>query len=85
MRSLLHSLGRGLSGTWHELLVGVAALAGWVLLTDAVAAFAGPVAWKISGGLLCFSLCGWKLLGIVAWDGLYVLSRDDLKKGARRG
>lgn len=85
MRRLSRGLGRFVAATWHELLVASAALAGWALLTDAVAGFVGPVAWKVSGGLLALSLCGWKLLGIIAWDGLYVLSRDDLKKGARRG
>lgn len=60
-----------------ELLVAVAFLAGWTLLTHAVAALlpARVPTWEISAGLLLVSLCGWKLVGFTFWIGLYKATR----------
>lgn len=60
-----------------EALTGLAALAGWALLTWAVAALVSAWAWPISGGLLLLSLTGWRLIAVVVWEGLYALTRDD--------
>lgn len=60
-----------------ELLVTLAFLAGWALLTHAVAAVVSarvPV-WELSGGLLLVSLCGWKFVGLYFWIGLYTATR----------
>lgn len=60
-----------------EWLTAVALFAGWAALTAAVAVFLTPsVVWTVSGGLLAISLGGWRLLFVVAWHGLYDLSRD---------
>lgn len=60
-----------------EILTALAALCGLLLLTYAVAELTGALAWPVSGGLLLLSLCGWRLVAVVAWQGLYMLSRDD--------
>lgn len=57
-------------------------LAGWFLITAAVATLAEPwdlenVVWALSGGLLCLSLAGFKFLGRICKEGLYVLAKQD--------
>lgn len=51
------------------------AVLGWYLLSAAAAALFGPVAWYISGGLLCFVVVGLILgrvgMGEVVTDGLH--------------
>lgn len=59
-----------------ELLTALAALLGWFLLTWVAASLISPWAWPASGGLLLLSICGWRFLAVIAWRGLYDLSRD---------
>lgn len=59
-----------------ELLFGVAFFGGWALVTWAASPLGGWV-WKVSGGLLLLSCCGWKVLRVLAVDGLYALYRSD--------
>lgn len=71
------------SAVWRirsELLVAIALLAGWSLITYGVAALTAPIAWAFSSGLLLMLLCGWRLLWRVFSDGLY-----DLSRGRRNG
>jgi len=61
-----------------ELLLSLAILIGWTLLTLGIAALAGDrarVVYLLSAGLFLLSLAGWRLLGELAWKGLYVLTR----------
>jgi len=61
-----------------EILTAIAWLAGWALLTIAVAEIAPPrVVWPASVGLLCFALGGFRLVGYIAMTGLYLLTRED--------
>jgi hypothetical protein len=59
-----------------EGLLSGAFLAGWALLTHAVAQLvpARIPTWEISVGVLLLSLCGWKFLGLLCWIGLYKAS-----------
>lgn len=63
-----------------ELATGLAALVGWALLTWTIGELVSWWAYPISTGLLLLSLVGWKLMAVVAWEGLYSLSRDDDEK-----
>jgi hypothetical protein len=72
--------GRAAHALWRvraELAVSAALLGGWAACTAGVAALTAPAAWPISAGLLLLSLCGWRFLGRIARDGLYVLTRED--------
>lgn len=60
-----------------EVATALAFLAGWTLITYGVAVLTSPLAWVFSGGLLCLSLGGWRLLGVVVIDGMYALTRKD--------
>jgi hypothetical protein len=59
-----------------EGLLSGAFLAGWALLTHAIAQLvpARIPTWEISAGVLLLSLCGWKFLGLLCWIGLYKAS-----------
>lgn len=59
-----------------ELLVTVALLGGWALLTWGVAELTTRFAWQISAGLFLLSCCGWKFLWTLVRRGLYVLTQD---------
>jgi hypothetical protein len=64
-------------GARAELAQALAILAGWALVTLAVARVARPdVTWPLSAGLLLLSLSGVKWLGNLFWNGLYHLTRD---------
>ena len=59
-----------------ELLVSLAMLAGWALVTLAIGRLVRPdVVWPLSAGLAVLALCGWKFLLQIARDGLYILTR----------
>lgn len=60
-----------------EIAVSASAIAGWALCTWTLASLVSAWAWPLSGGLFLLSLCGWRFLAVVAWVGLYSLSRDD--------
>lgn len=69
-----------------ELLAAAALLGGWALLTwsaYAVLVVAAPrlawPVWSASGGVLLLSVFGWRLLGTVAREGLYTLTRPAAK------
>lgn len=61
-----------------EVALALAFVAGWCLVTLAVARLAhrADVVWPLSLGLLLWSAGGWRLLALVAADGLYTLTRD---------
>lgn len=62
---------------WAELGAAAALLAGWASLTWAIAAIAPPrIVWRASVGLLLLALFGFKLLYVMARDGLYTLTRE---------
>jgi hypothetical protein len=63
-----------------EKLTATAFLAGWLLITDAIARLphvSPAIAWRLSLGLLGIALGGVKLFALFAWKGLYELTRDD--------
>lgn len=66
-----------------EILTGLAFLAGWCLITAAVAALTVPQVWPLSMGLLLLSAGGWRMLLGLATDGLYALTRP--KPERKRG
>ena len=66
---------------WAEVLVALAALGGWVLLTWTAAELVSPWVWPVSGGVGLLTLCGWRFLFTVAVYGLYSLTRDDDRGG----
>lgn len=79
LRRLRQALSRGWDAfvrTLPETLFVLALLAGWALLTWGVAAIATWKVWPVSGGLFFLSCCGWKVLGTLARDGLYALSKE---------
>lgn len=58
-----------------------AALVGWCLLTHGLAvALRAPWIWYLSLGTLMMGLAGFRLVGTVLRDGLYLLTRDDNAK-----
>lgn len=65
-----------------ELATTAVLLAGWALVTDAIAALLphAPV-WRVSAGLFCLSLFGWGLLWEIARKGLYALSLEGKRHG----
>jgi hypothetical protein len=75
--SAVRSFARSTSEYRAELLLTLAFLVGWALLTHAAAVLlpAHVPVWEISGGLLLVSLCGWKLIGFTFWIGLYKATR----------
>lgn len=77
IRRLLRERRAQLVAARAELAVSLVILLGWLFLTAGVAALLGPVTWWISGGLLCWSLAGWKFLGTIARHGLYTLTRKE--------
>lgn len=66
-----------------EILTAVTWLAGWALVTLAVVELthAPRIVWPASAGLLCLGLGGFRLLGRVVGEGLYVLTREDAENG----
>ena len=88
LRHLVAGVGRllvaalGLLGRFAgELLVAVAILGGWALLTWGIARLVVPEVWPISGGLLLLSLAGWKFCWTLVREGLYVLTRKGVARG----
>ena len=55
-------------------------LLGWACLTVGLAQLFGDVVWCFSVGLLCFALFGFRMLGIVASQGVYALTRPEDRK-----
>jgi len=72
--AILHYLGRNKLA----LATIVLALFGWLALTHGlVQALDVSWLWFVSLGLLALGLAGFRLIGRVLRDGLYVLTRDD--------
>jgi hypothetical protein len=70
------SAGKAIFDARAEILTVVVALAGWALLTAAVAQVVRPdVVWRVSAALLLLSLVGWKFLYGIVTKGIYVLTR----------
>lgn len=65
-----------------EILLTIALLGGWALVTWGIALLTTWKVWPISGGLLLLSCGGWRLLWTIVSDGLYMLTR---KPVTRRG
>jgi hypothetical protein len=66
---------RRIAAVRGEILTGLALLAGWALLTSAIAQLVRPdVVWRASAGIFLLSLCGWKFLYTIASSGLYKLT-----------
>jgi hypothetical protein len=63
-----------------ELATAAAFLAGWVLITWAIALYTSPRIWLVSGGLLLISLGGWEFLLTILRKGLYTLTRPEKKE-----
>jgi hypothetical protein len=67
-----------------ELLLTAALLAGWALVTDAIARLAPSAqVWRFSLGALLLSLVGWRYLYTLFAHGLYKLTRDERAGGPR--
>jgi hypothetical protein len=88
VRQLLQRLSITLRDRWKaivairaELLTAAAFLAGWVLITWAIALYTSPRIWLVSGGLLLISLGGWEFLLTIMRKGLYSLTRPEEKNG----
>jgi hypothetical protein len=75
-RALLEQLRKHVA----EVLETIAILAGWGFLTAGIAALTSPIAWLFSLGLLGLCLAGIKYVGVLAWEGLYALTRE-VKRG----
>ena len=76
LRILVRGLAASTVALRAELLVSLAMLSGWALVTLAVARIVRPdVVWPLSAGLAVLALCGWKFLLQIARDGLYILTR----------
>lgn len=74
----LRRFGRAVKSKWPEALLSGAWLSGYALLLWGVSSATGwEWVWKIGAGLLLLSMGGWRLLFLVATEGLYLLSRDD--------
>ena len=76
----LGKLWTAVSRARDELGTAIAFVAGWILITWAVALFTSPRAWLVSAGLLLISLGGWELLFLVMRKGLYTLTRPEEKR-----
>ena len=62
---------------WPELGAATALVAGWTLLSWAIASLTRTwQVWPISAGLFLLSLFGWRYLFVMARDGLYTLTRE---------
>lgn len=62
---------------WAEVGAAAALLAGWALITWAIAELApARIVWRVSAGLFLLSLFGFRLFLIIARDGLYALTRS---------
>lgn len=61
---------------WAEVSTYAAFLVGWLCVTAGVAHLTAPVTWWFSLGLLALSVGGIKPLAVMAWHGLYALTRE---------
>lgn len=76
LRKVWAQVRRVLAASWPEILTAAALLLGWGLLTWGIADLIRRSAvWPLSGGLLCITLFGWRLLLQIGRDGLYALTR----------
>jgi hypothetical protein len=59
-----------------EVLLVLVLVAAWAATTAGIVYLTNSnVVWLFSGGLFGFSAAGWKLVGRLAWEGLYALTR----------
>ncbi len=62
---------------WPEIGAAFSLLAGWALISWALASFFRTwQVWPLSGGLLLITVFGWRYLYVMGRDGLYALTRD---------
>lgn len=62
---------------WAEVCVAASLVAGWMLVTWAIASFSRTwQVWPLSAGLFLLSLFGWRYLWVMSRDGLYTLTRE---------
>lgn len=64
-----------------EILLTIAMLGGWFLVTLGIVQFTTPKVWPLSAGVLLLSCCGWRMLWTVASYGLYGLTRTNNRDG----
>lgn len=64
-----------------EILLSVALLLGWFLLTYGIALLTSPVVWPLSIGVLLLSTAGWRMLWAILSYGFYGLTRADKRDG----
>lgn len=77
---IVEPAGRAIWDARAELLAALAGVFGWLFLTSAIAELVAPrIVWRISAGLFCLTLFGWKFLYELGRKGLYALA-----KGGRR-
>lgn len=60
-----------------EILTALSATVGWFLVVWAAAALLSPWAWAAGAGAYLLGLAGFRLVGVIAWAGLYALTVDD--------
>src|SRR6185437_17108018 len=61
-----------------EITLSIALVAGWGLVTDAIATIGRPrLVWPLSIGLFLLSASGWSMVFTIARHGLYALARDE--------
>lgn len=63
-----------------DALFVMALLGGWTLLTWGLAALLSWKVWPISFGLFLLSCCGWRMLWVLASQGLYALSQSERQR-----
>lgn len=61
---------------WPEIITALSVTAGWFLLILAASAVT-VWAWPIGAGLYLMALAGFRLIGVLAWQGLYTLAREE--------
>lgn len=62
---------------WAETFTALSATAGYFLVVWGVAALLTPWAWAFGTGIYLMALSGFRLLGVIAWAGLYALMQDE--------
>lgn len=78
MRAAWYWLLRTVAPVWAaraEIGAAVLLVAGWVLITAAIAQLVHRTPWLFSAGLFALTMFGWRFLYTIGRDGLYALTR----------
>ncbi|MFW6015111.1 MAG: hypothetical protein ACOCRK_01585 [bacterium] len=73
---LYHRLRIKVINNYKELLLIVAFLTGWILITSGISDLIGNWFSYLSYGFLLLGLCGFRLIKKISLDGIYILSED---------